>query len=226
MADPNPVAAFVSPASLWPPRLVHERSAWNEHIPFAGWIIETTRPEVFVELGTQTGVSYFAFCEGVLRLGLGTRCYAVDWWVGDEHSGLYDEGLFRAVSEMNAQWYEPFSLLLRTTFDDAAERFDDGSIDLLHIDGLHTYEAISHDVETWLPKLSSRGLLLLHDTNERKKDFAVHRFFSELGNRYDTFEFLHGHGLGIVGVGEEQTQGVRDLLALYGSRGATTVRGL
>ena len=62
--------------------------------------------------------------------------------------------------------YGGFSaFLLRMTFDDALPQFSDGSIDLLHIDGFHSHEAVSHDLHAWLPKLSSRGLILMHDIN-------------------------------------------------------------
>ena len=226
MVEPNSIAPFVTSASLWPPRLVHEESAWNEHIPFAGWIVEAARPGVLVELGTHTGVSYFAFCESVRRLDVAARCFAVDTWLGDKHAGFYGEEVHLAVSEMNARYYESFSTLLHMTFDEAAEGFADDSIDLIHIDGMHTYEAISHDFETWLPKLSDRGLVLMHDTNERREDFGVHRFFDELANSYDTFGFTHGHGLGVVSVGREQPQAVLDLLSLAGTPQEVQIRSL
>ena len=226
MADSTSNVNFVSAASLWPPRLVSEQSAWNEHIPFAGWIVEAAQPSVLVELGTHSGVSYFAFCESVLRLELATSCHAVDTWLGDEQSGYYGEEVYQAVLNLNSQYYDPFSRLLRTTFDEAVENFDDSSIDLLHIDGLHTYEAVRHDFETWLPKLSSHAVVLLHDTNERKAGFGVHDYFGELSSRYPTFEFPHEHGLGIVCVGPDQSKHVRDLVALGESPEGRQIQGI
>ncbi|WP_342479224.1 class I SAM-dependent methyltransferase [Paenibacillus sp. FSL H7-0350] len=65
--------------------------------------------------------------------------------------------------------------LLRMTFDEAVGTFEDNSIDLLHIDGLHTYEAIKHDYECWLPKLADNSVVLFHDITVRMDDFGVYQ---------------------------------------------------
>ena len=192
---------FLSEAILWMPDYLDEASAWIEHIPFAFWIMEAFGPSCFVELGTHTGVSYLAFCQAAQKLGIETRGYAVDTWQGDEHTGFYGEEVFQKLSQIHDRRYGYFSRLVRTTFDEAVRHFDDGSIELLHIDGLHTYEAVKHDFETWRPKLAPRALVLLHDTNVRERDFGVFRLWRELAQTHAHFEFLHGHGLGVLGVG-------------------------
>ena len=69
------------------------------------------------------------------------------------------------------QRYSGFAQLVRSTFDDALPYFEDGSVDLLHIDGRHFYEDVKHDFDFWLPKLSDRGIVLLHDTDVRERSF-------------------------------------------------------
>jgi uncharacterized coiled-coil protein SlyX len=184
-------AAF-TPASLQPP------NAWVGHLPFADWIMRQVRPEVFVELGTHTGNSYFSFCQSVAENDLATRCFAVDTWDGDEHSLQYSEDVFVQVAAGNER-YAGFSRLLRMTFDEASASFADQSIGLLHIDGLHTYEAVSHDFETWLPRLKPGAVVLFHDTNVRENNFGVWKLWEELGRRYPRrLEFFHSHGLGVL----------------------------
>jgi GT2 family glycosyltransferase len=178
-------------------RLV-EPGAWVEHIPFLMWLMETQRPKTFVELGTHTGNSYCAACQTVTSLGLFTRCWAVDTWRGDEHAGFYDEVIFHELKAYHDPRYGSFSRLLRSTFDEALESFADESIDLLHIDGLHTYEAVKHDFESWFPKLAQGGVVLFHDTDERENGFGVWKLWSELASQFPAFEFRHGHGLGVV----------------------------
>jgi methyltransferase family protein len=187
------------------------RSAWLEHIPFAFWITQKQRPKMMVELGTHYGPSYFAFCQAIQHLSLNARCYAVDTWKGDEHSGLYGEEVFRAVKAHNDQLYSRFSSLVRSTFDQAQEYFPDNSIDLLHIDGLHTLESVQHDFETWLPKLSERAIVMLHDTNVRERGFGVSRFVDSLRKLHPVFEFDHGHGLAVVAVGRTLQPGMQGL---------------
>jgi glycosyltransferase involved in cell wall biosynthesis len=191
----------LSPASFWPPEQLGPQVAWLEHAPFAFWLIETLRPRTLVELGTHGGFSYFVCCQAVQRLQLETRCYAVDTWRGDEHAGFYGEDVFEEVSRYHRSRYSAFSTLVRATFDDAVRSFQNGTIDLLHIDGRHFYADVKHDFETWRPKLSDRGVVLLHDTNIRDGSFGVFRLWEELRLEYRHFEFLHGHGLGVLGIG-------------------------
>ena len=56
--------------------------------------------------------------------------------------------------------------LLRMTFDDAVDLFDDLSLDFVYVDGEHSYEAVSKDISDWWPKISPGGVLAGHDYND------------------------------------------------------------
>ena len=197
------------------------QSAWTLHVPIAMLLIDLVRPAQFVELGAYTGVSYYAFCQAVKELGADTQCFAVDTSQGEEHNGFYGAEVLDDLRSHHDPRYQEFSGLIQSTFDDAVAEFADGSIDLLHIDGYHTYEAVSHDFTTWLPKMSSRGVVVLHDTNEHGRDFGVWQFWDELKQEYPHFEVLHGHGLGIVAVGTDVPDALRGLLELDDAHLAT-----
>ena len=186
----------LSNASFWVPDLLSD-SAWLAHAPFAFWLIDALRPRCVVELGTHSGFSFFSFCQAIARLDLGTRAFAVDTWKGDEHAGFYGEDVFEKVQERNRA-YRGFATLMRSTFDAALSRFEDGSIDLLHIDGLHHYEDVEHDFASWRPKLKPDAVVLFHDTQVREREFGVWRLWRDLSARFPAFEFLHGHGLGVL----------------------------
>ena len=196
------------------PERIDISSAWIGHLPFAFWIIDAVAPDNLVELGTHGGVSYCAFCQAIKHLELPTRAHAIDTWDGDSHTGDYPSETYIELKEYHDQRYAAFSDLVRTTFDNAVGKFADGSIDLLHIDGLHTFDAVSHDFETWLPKLSDRAVVLFHDINVYERDFGVQEFWREISAQYPSFAFEHGHGLGVLCVGTSQSKAMEWLTKL------------
>lgn len=194
-------------------------SAWLEHAPFAFWLIDALRPTNYVELGSHYGFSYFAVCQTVATESLATRCYAIDTWEGDEHASRYGEDVYKTVVEHNRR-YAAFSTLIRSRFSDALPRFADGSIDLLHVDGRHYYEDVKEDFETWVPKLTPDAIVLFHDTQVRERNFGVWKYFGELRDNHRTFEFMHGHGLGVLAMGQVP----KALQPLFGADEETTFR--
>jgi len=197
---------------------------WHEHIPFAFFLVDLLKPKVIVELGTHYGDSYCAFCQAVLELHLDSRCYAVDTWKGDPHSGLYGPEILADLRAHHDPLYGGFSRLIESTFDEALRHFETGTIDLLHIDGCHTFEAVAHDFESWLPKLSGRAVVLLHDINVREQDFGVWKAWDKFKAGYPHFEFWHSHGLGVLAVGSEQPKALQDLLGASAEEAASIRR--
>ena len=193
------LAALFRPVALRSPLRLTTVSAWVEHIPFALNLVDLVRPRRLVELGTHAGDSYCAFCQGVTAFRLDTLCYAVDTWRGDPQAGTYGDEVLTDLRRHHDPLYGAFSRLVQSTFDDAQVHFADGSIDLLHIDGLHTFDAAQHDFETWRSKLAPGAVVLFHDTNVREGDFGVWKLWRELASSHRwSFEFPHGHGLGVL----------------------------
>lgn len=190
-----------------------EETAWAGHLPFAMFLISALRPRIFVELGVDRGVSYCAFCQAVKSVGSDTRCFGIDTWQGDEHAGKRSDEVLAQLREHHDPLYSAFSKLVRSTFDEALPSFGDGTIDLLHIDGFHTYDAVRHDHETWLPKMSDRGIVIFHDTTVRDRDFGVWKYWSEITKGCRNFEFLHSHGLGVLSVGKTIPEALEFLFA-------------
>ena len=130
---------MILPSANFQVDFVSKVQNWHGHFGFALDLVFQSKPNVLVELGVHFGDSYFCFCQAVKELNLDCKCFGIDNWKGDEHSGFYNIEVYESVLSNNEQ-YSSFSKILKKDFRHALKSFEDSSIDLLHIDGCHTYE--------------------------------------------------------------------------------------
>ena len=187
-------------------------TAWGGHIPFMLCLINYMRPRTYLELGTHYGASFFAVCQAIRETEIDCLPTAVDLWLGDEHAGMYDEKVYGSFRRILDNRFAGIAHVLRKDFTEAAADFKNHTLDLIHIDGLHTYEAVKNDYETWLPKASKNGVILFHDTNVRERGFGVWKLWDEIKGNYESFNFTHTHGLGIIALGSPASNPVISLL--------------
>lgn len=64
--------------------------------------------------------------------------------------------LAERVQNKYAQWG---ATLLRQTSESASTQFADGSVDFVYIDGDHTREGVTTDINCWWPKVRAGGIL-------------------------------------------------------------------
>lgn len=120
-----------------------------------------------VEIGSAWGRSTVFLAEGARR-GQRERVVAIDPHTGDprwmEHNGIKEHLSFsifkRNVESVGlADRIEPVVL----TSEEAASRIDTGPIRLLFIDGLHTYEGVKTDIDLWVRRVQSGGIVIFDD---------------------------------------------------------------
>lgn len=217
---PQTVDFWLTPTSYWAPKHLPV-SAWYSHTPFAAWLMDTLRPSSVVELGTHYGCSCFAFAESAKRLSHPCTILAVDTWEGDDHAGFYGQEVLDYVATVTEAEYPESVRLIRSRFNEARHAVEDESVDLLHIDGRHAYEDVLEDYSHWRSAVRSGGIILFHDIAEQDNGFGVWRLWDEIAGPGRSFAFEHGHGLGVLAVGDVRAPALR---ALFEADDATAHR--
>jgi hypothetical protein len=173
-------------------------SAWSGHLDFADWLMRRNNPRVVVELGVDYG---FSLCSFALS-GIG-NVYGIDWFKGDLHTGYRQA---RSVVEKHINYFEFNNVtLIESTFEEAAKDWV-LPIDILHIDGLHEYNAVKADYVMWTKFLNNNGVVLMHDTCVDA--FGVKDFFHEID--FPKLNFINSNGLGVVCMDEELLKDIRN----------------
>src|SRR5690606_984066 len=59
------------------------------------------------------------------------------------------------------------------------------------------------------------AVVLFHDTAVREGDFGVWRYWEEIAGQYPNLNFSHSNGLGVLLVGKNQPEALRELVAAW-----------
>lgn len=151
-----------------------------------------------VEIGVEYGFSLFCFAQAMPY----AHIIGIDPYqdISDEERNSRIPLCTKCVtgSDVALTWVErrlpryPNVTLIKQS-GDKASKLVNGVVDVIHIDAMHTYEAVKADFESWEPKLRPGGCVLFHGIESFPDD--VGRFYSELQTGRKAW-LRYSHGLG------------------------------
>jgi hypothetical protein len=136
----------------------------------------------------EIGVAQGEFSQEILARTSPKRLHLIDPWEHQERADYQRDGnnvgddeqeaRFRKVETMFAAERSRGEVEVHRAYSqDAAARFADAQLDWLYIDGLHSYEGVTADLQGYKRKVKAGGLILGHDyTNHVRAqgmDFGV-----------------------------------------------------
>ena len=128
-----------------------------------------------LEVGSYLGASASFLASGVK--GSGGRVFCVDTWMNEGMSeGLRDTYDYFLA---NTKQFGNAIIPLRGRSDRIAQKFNQ-KIDLLFIDGNHSYEELNADIAAWFPKLNVNALAVFHDYQWGQWGEVVQKVVDEL----------------------------------------------
>ena len=113
---------------------------------------------VGVEIGTNHGNSAIMWCEANKELSL--TCIDPYRSYRERPSQGTQDDVYASACEA----IKPYRItLIREDSLAVVDRFPDKSLDFIHIDGDHSFDAVMQDLIRWAPKVRRGGLVTLHD---------------------------------------------------------------
>ncbi|MFX0132421.1 MAG: class I SAM-dependent methyltransferase [Candidatus Hodarchaeota archaeon] len=140
----------------------------NKHMAYMGdWIIlhkfaSNPTIKLKVEIGTGLGLGSIILSAG------GGAVYTIDNYTAkgmgckDLDKSIYYE---RIKNYLDLYSNGNIRSILKDS-EDAFSNFDDNSIDLILIDGNHSFPQVEKDYKLWFPKIKKDGVILFHDVDK------------------------------------------------------------
>jgi O-methyltransferase len=181
--------------------------------------IDKVKPKVVLEIGTYKGGTIYTISQLVNKATIIT----IDLPAGGE---IYGEGmtnneqaeLKRKINTNNHDNEIHFirnDSHLENTLKNVKEILNGNEVDILFLDGDHSYEGVKKDFEMYSPLVRHDGVIIMHDIhplnvliiNSPSDKFwdkvGVDQFWQEISKKYQASEFINdkrqrGYGIGII----------------------------
>jgi len=116
---------------------------------------------IMVEIGCYVGDSTEIFAQNVGHM------FCIDPWENgyDENDGASSLHPMDIVESQFKEMAKGFNNItrLKGKGEDFVNSFADKSLDMVYIDGLHTYDGVKNDIKMWATKIKDGGFLCGHD---------------------------------------------------------------
>lgn len=212
MKIPKVVRAAARKAGLRrPPRFLRVPAIeFQSGLGGGGWLlhglVHALEATTVVEIGSARGQSACYIGLALKQLGRG-RLYAIDPHTATAWNDAESVDTLRAMRRnLRAFGVERYVEIVRDYSDAAGARWTE-PIDLLFIDGDHSYEGVKRDWRLFAPHVREFGTVVFHDTlwgraaasGWNRDDMAVPRFVDELRrDGYPVVTFDRHYGISLV----------------------------
>ena len=176
----------------------------------SAWLLyglaRSIKPKVCVEIGSARGKSACAVGHALRRNG-GGKLYAID---PHSHTDWNDsdstDSLAILTTHLHKAGVSDFVEIVQKTSTEAATNWQ-RPIDLIFIDGDHSYEGVKADWDLFVPHVSEFGVVVFHDIiwdlrpdpKLSRADMGVPRFVDELrAAGYPVVTIDHDFGVSLV----------------------------
>lgn len=166
-------------------------------------LVQEARPQRIMEIGTAKGATLLPWCRMASK-----QVISVDL-EGGIHGGGYPaakQKLYREFTHgrpgVRLDLFQENSQIMATR--QKVEAVLGGEkLDVLFIDGDHSYEGVKKDFELWSPLVRAGGMVLFHDILPHTKvaHCEVDRLWNELKPRFRHVEFIENPQQGWAGIG-------------------------
>lgn len=136
---------------------------WPNELPqiYAKMVQRFPEGSHFVEVGAWKGASTVAMGVEIANSGKKIRFDVVDTWEGsEEHQNdqiVKENKLFEEFLN-NITPVRTYINPIKMSSVEAANLYQDNSLDFVCIDANHVYEEVKKDIQAWLPKIKSGGM--------------------------------------------------------------------
>ena len=182
------------------------RSGLGDSAELLYGLVRSMKPEVCVEIGSALGKSASYIGMALKENGRG-MLYAID---PHEPTNWNDVDAIDSLKEFNrniaAAGVREYVSLIRS-YSDAAARNWKLPIDIIFIDGDHSYDGVKRDWELFLPHVKPSGVVIFHDTmwdlppyvGTVRSDMGVPRFVDELRQQgYQVLTISQDYGVSLI----------------------------